>query len=116
MFADDDMDNVIMDVHIYQAWSQPDTVAEACKAYDDDVSRLVGHTKYPVWVGEWSFATDNCAHWLGGFNNGGMQPKKTCNNWSACPKSYLPAEFAVDFDRTADMLGPFGGIPEKGCI
>ena len=67
-------------------------------------------------MGEWSLATDNCAHWLGGFNNGGMHPLKTCNNWSDCPKSYLPDEFAVDFDRTVDMLGPFGGIPEKGCI
>ena len=25
-----------------------------------------------------------------------------------CPKSYLPAEFAVDFDRTKESLGPYG--------
>jgi hypothetical protein len=27
--------------------------------------------KYPVWVGEWSLATDNAAMWLGGFNDQG---------------------------------------------
>jgi len=25
-----------------------------------------------------------------------------------CPYSYLPDDVAVDFDRTADVLGPFG--------
>ena len=47
-----------------------------------------------------------------------MKPKKTCNNWVPCPaaNNYLPKEFAVDFDRSVDMMGPFGGIPEKGCI
>ncbi len=24
----------------------------------------------PVWMGEWALATDSCAHWLGGFNDG----------------------------------------------
>jgi glucan 1,3-beta-glucosidase len=116
MFPDDDMENVVMDVHLYQGWSQPQTVAEACQSYQDLVDHEVDYTKYPVWVGEWSLATDNCAHWLGGFNNGGMQPKKPCNNWKPCPKSYLPEQFAVDFDRTADILGPFGPNPGKGCI
>lgn len=45
-----------------------------------------------------------------------MHPLKACDNWVPCPRSYLPDELAVDFDRTADILGPYGGIPEKGCI
>jgi hypothetical protein len=34
--------------------------------------------KYPVWVGEWSLATDMCAHWLGGLNDGGDIDQDAC--------------------------------------
>lgn len=60
-----------------------------------------------VWFGEWAYATDNCAHWLGGFNDGNLHPAYKCE-WVDCPKSYLPAKNAVDFDRTAHSLGPYG--------
>jgi hypothetical protein len=30
-----------------------------------------------------------------------------------CPYSYLPEEFAVDFDRTARTLGPYGTGPHS---
>ena len=33
-----------------------------------------------------------------------------------CPYSYLPDEFAVDFARTADMLGPYGEDPQKRSV
>ena len=34
-----------------------------------------------------------------------------------CPKSYLPKEFAVDFDRTKAINGPFGtGKSDNVCI
>lgn len=55
--------------------------------------------KYPVWIGEWSLATDVCAHWLGGFNDANTHPQYTCN-WKPCPYTYLPASVAEDFDRT----------------
>ena len=45
--------------------------------------------------------------WLGGFNDGTTDPQFECEKVD-CPKSYLPEEFAVDFDREADILGPFG--------
>ena len=63
--------------------------------------------KYPVWIGEWSLATDVCAMWLGGFNDNSFKYVQSCN-WVDCPKSYLPEDVAVDFDRTAAELGPTG--------
>jgi hypothetical protein len=30
--------------------------------------------KMEVWIGEWSLATDVCAMWLGGFNDGNTDP------------------------------------------
>jgi len=63
--------------------------------------------KYDVWVGEWSLATDVCGMWLGGFNDSNFPLFYDCQ-YVDCPYSYLPEEFAVDFDRTAAELGPFG--------
>lgn len=60
-----------------------------------------------VWFGEWALAVDNCAHWLQGFNDAGSKPQFGCRQVE-CPKSYLPAPFNVDFDRTADTHGPYG--------
>ena len=55
-----------------------------------------------------------CAHWLGGFNDANTDPQFTCN-WVDCPMTYLPS--GGDFDRTADVLGPFGtGNPDNTCI
>lgn len=68
--------------------------------------------KYPVWFGEWSLGTDTCLLWIGGFNDGFVQPPLTCK-WQDCPQSYLPEPFNFDFDRQASLLGPFGtGWPE----
>ena len=33
-----------------------------------------------------------------------------------CPKSYLPADTADDFDRTAQILGPYGAALKDGMI
>jgi len=61
-----------------------------------------------IWVGEWSLATDVCALWLGGFNDNNTPYCDQCE-WVDCPYSYLPADTAADFDRTAEEpLGPFG--------
>jgi hypothetical protein len=54
--------------------------------------------------------------WLGGFNDGNTTPQFECEKVD-CPKSYLPEEYAVDFDRTAAVLGPFGTQnQEEVCI
>ena len=60
-----------------------------------------------MWVGEWALATDVCALWLGGFNDANTAAVFDCE-YVDCPTPYLPADTAVDLDRTADLLGPFG--------
>lgn len=65
------------------------------------------YLKYPVWLGEWALGTDVCAMWLGSFNDADFDPQFNCKMVD-CPYSYLPDEFAVDFDRSAAVLGPWG--------
>ena len=116
LFDDNDMDNVVIDHHYYQAWNHDMYTTDAfCDDYELN-SQYASSFKYPVWFGEWSLATDICAHWLGGFNDGEDAPQMDCN-WMDCPYSYLPSEYAVDFDRNATILGPFGtGNPDYFCI
>lgn len=71
LFEDNDMDNVVMDTHAYMAWwEKKNDIPMYCDDYravltTDDILNV----KYPIWVGEWSLATDVCAMWLGGFND-----------------------------------------------
>ena len=78
--------------------------------------------KFPVLFGEWSLGTDTCLMWIGGFNDGFEQPPQNCQ-WQACPETYMPQPFDSDFDRSAKVLGPFGGgwpaitnIHEGQCV
>ena len=88
-------------------WGKQDDIGKYCDGYRNAVSGAAS-VKYDVWVGEWSLATDVCALWLGGFNDNNTPYAYDCE-WVDCPYSYIPdKELAVDFDRTADMLGPFG--------
>jgi glucan 1,3-beta-glucosidase len=118
-FMDDDLgfwdylfpenfDNIVLDRHYYQAWSRGvNTTEKYCSMYEHAASQ-VNQTKFKVWIGEWSLATDNCALWLGGLNDGpSVNPGMKCRMVD-CPKTYLPESVAVDFDRDADILGPFG--------
>ena len=103
---DDDYDNVIMDTHRYFAWGgQHGDIGTYCDEYGRDIASLQ-EIKYDVWVGEWSLATDVCATWLGGFNDANTDATRTCQRVD-CPYSYLATE-GVDFDRTAESLGPYG--------
>jgi len=79
LFADDDIDLVAMDHHFYQAFNQP-AFTETGKACDDYGSNAyyASQIKYEVWFGEWALATDVCAHWLGGFNDGNTIPQAQC--------------------------------------
>lgn len=107
LFADDDHENVVMDHHYYQAWNQNmNTTEQFCADYESNAN-YANSFKYDVWFGEWALATDVCAHWLGGFNDGNTDPQFQCE-WVDCPKTYLPESVATDFDRTAAILGPFG--------
>lgn len=63
---------------------------------------------YEVWLGEWSLATDVCAHWLGGFNDANTKNQFPCKSVQ-CPYSYMPSDnFNTNFDRGAAYLGPYG--------
>ena len=91
------------------------TTQEFCFNYVQQAA-VADKFKYEVWIGEWALATDVCAHWLGGFNDGNTAPQFQCE-WIDCPQTYLPASVAVDFDRNAEVLGPFGsGNPDNVCI
>lgn len=115
LFDDDDVDKVAVDHHFYEAWWEVGATDTFCQGYKDEAARA-GDWKYEVWFGEWSLATDVCATWLGGFNDANTDPQHACN-WVDCPRSYLPDGIAVDFDRTADILGPFGTHePTDVCI
>ena len=109
MFSDEDgWDNVVMDTHQYYAWwGHNDDIGTYCDGYGGTMSGALD-VKYDVWVGEWSLATDVCALWLGGFNdaNTDVDSRAACQRVQ-CPTSYL-TEQAVDFDRTAAQLGPYG--------
>ena len=63
--------DIALDTHIYQAWQDPGNkekfFADACSTKErlNQMELAFG----PVVVGEWSFATDNCAMWLNGLND-----------------------------------------------
>lgn len=82
-----------VDAHFYQAWLSPPTTttAAATAVINDDINhghqdlyiqRVCGMKDHllameaagvPIIVGEWSLAKDNCAMWLNGLNDNGMQ-------------------------------------------
>ena len=98
LFPDEDMDNVVMDHHYYQAWNQGmNTVEQFCDDYESNAA-YAAYIKYDVWFGEWSLATDVCATWLGGLNDGNTVPQFTCK-YVECPSTYME-ELGTDFDRT----------------
>ena len=111
LFADDDIENVVLDTHFYQAWWGDDAKGDLnayCVGYENSLKWTADALKYDVWVGEWALATDVCALWLGGFNDANTFAQYDCE-YVDCPKPYLPEETAVDLDRTiAEDQGPFG--------
>jgi glucan 1,3-beta-glucosidase len=109
LFADDDMENVVIDTHKYLAWNEAlSDIGSYCDVYGATMgSDAIQSIKYPIWVGEWSLATDVCALWLGGLNDSNMEYQFQCQSVE-CPTSYMPAPYGVDFDRTAPELGPYG--------
>jgi len=77
VFRDDDMDQVAVDIHYYQAFLTKGRFAtpkDSCDDYETVISQQVDRLKYPVWLGEWALATDVCAWWLGGFNTANTHP------------------------------------------
>lgn len=106
LFSDNATD-VVIDHHQYWAFAGypgNSTLADFCGAFENEAARA-DEFKFEVWLGEWALATDNCAHWLNGLNRGVPNQGFKCAKLS-CPQTYMPDK--VDFDRNADILGPFG--------
>jgi hypothetical protein len=102
-----DTDKVMLDTHFYTAWYGANkNIGSYCDAYGNGM-KTAQKIKYDVMVGEWSLATDTCAMWLGGLNDANSTYVFECES-VPCPTSYLPEPYNVDFDRTADDLGPYG--------
>ena len=83
LFDGNDTNLTAVDHHPYVAWKFLPTVDEVCNyqlvknfAYAEDFRK----NGIEVWIGEWSLATDNCAMWLEGFNDGknGTGVNATC--------------------------------------
>jgi hypothetical protein len=113
---DDDIKNVVADYHHYQAFGdQIKSVEDSCKNYQD-AAAYSKKFKYEVWFGEWSLATDYCAHWLGGFNDGRVVPQDTCQ-WVDCPKTYLPQDIFTNatVDPSIEYNSPFGYGVSGNC-
>lgn len=70
LFRDDDIDKVAMDHHYYWAFesglNKIDQFCQDTKYF----AGLADQIKYEVWFGEWALATDNCAMFLNGLNDG----------------------------------------------
>ena len=78
LFTDDDMENVVMDTHAYMAWwEHKNDIWMYCNDYEAVMASL-DTVKYPIWIGEWSLATDVCAMWLGGFNDSNTEYQFEC--------------------------------------
>lgn len=94
LFADGDWDKVAMDHHSYMAfWNYDETYDTPsdyfCSWYARD-NRFIKNgirDKMEVWMGEWAFATDNCAHWLLGFNDQTGKRQAECAV-DKCPTPY----------------------------
>lgn len=116
LFRADDSQDTILDHHFYWAFAHQggdmiNSVGETC-AYVEKFAAKAAEFHYDVWFGEWALATDNCALFLNGLNDGEMKPGTQCAQMS-CPKPYLPAASAVDVDRDAAILGPFGSLGDN---
>jgi hypothetical protein len=65
----------------------------------------IAEVGYETWMGEWSLATDTCAHWLGGFNDRqNIREDMKCKQ-IVCPDSYLGEDYK---DITTINTNPIG--------
>lgn len=105
LFADGDWHKVAMDRHGYMAFwdTEVKTVEGFCAGYisDNDFAKNLT-SKFEVWMGEWAFATDNCAHWLLGFNDATAAHQAECeavkcpDPYYQCPANTDPKDCQVD--------------------
>jgi len=77
LFPANDWKMVAVDHHGYLAWGNYDSIDEACDDFTNGAKegKNFRDAGCEVWWGEWALATDNCAHWLGGFNDANPNPQ-----------------------------------------
>ena len=56
-------------------------------------------------MGEWSLATDTCAHWLGGFNDRQNKRDEMSCKQIVCPDSYMGEEFKAETTINSNPIG-----------
>lgn len=104
--------NKAMDGHMYQAWSDSGPIEEfhsrACAA-GEDIVNFEQETGFPLIIGEWSLATDNCAMWLNGFNDNLPGYPKTHCAMKPCAEPYMD-----DADYHQPGCPPDRHVPDYG--
>jgi glucan 1,3-beta-glucosidase len=99
--------NVAIDWHIYQAWNierYGDQFLLEADNYELYINNLKSKGINTI-VGEFSFATDNCAMWLNGFQDNLEGFPITDCKYAPCPFPYIDVK---DMDRTYNIYSPFG--------
>lgn len=104
-----DWEKTVLDTHYYYAFNQDITELGNFCTMTKNVFAQAKDFLMPIFVGEWSLATDNCAQHLNGFNNGRIFTRG--NYWACaqmeCPQTYMK-EQVVEFDRTVAKIAPYG--------
>lgn len=99
--------NSAIDWHIYQAWDierYGDQFLLEADNYASYINNLKNKGINTV-IGEFSFATDNCAMWLNGFQDNLEGFPITDCKYAPCPFPYIDVK---DIDRTCNIFSPFG--------
>ena len=65
----------------------------------------IAEVGYDTWMGEWSLATDTCAHWLGGFNDRQNDRAEMKCKQIECPESYMGDEFKAETTINKNPIG-----------
>lgn len=80
LFADDDMENVVIDLYYSMAFDPAwDKVEVYCGYWETmNTGTRIGDIKYEKWFGEWSLGTDVCHMWLEGFNDASTEDQYEC--------------------------------------
>lgn len=88
------VNNVMLDTHIYQIFSQGEVSMKPCAHVQTacaSAGRIRATDKWTV-VGEWTAAQTDCAKWLNGLGKGarydGTLPSSSSGNYGSCEKKY----------------------------
>lgn len=107
MNAASGVNNVILDTHIYQVFSQQEVARSPCAHVQNACSNGPNISSTDKWlvVGEWSAAQTDCAKWLNGKGKGarydGTLPGKSEGYYGSCDGKYEGTVAALsDTDKT----------------